>query len=115
MKTTNEKIKGLSITRPPVVAGTREGIPVEKGVALTEHFLEKNYELIGQYAGLWITYPDLFLDLITPVGSNFKLYFYQRVFMRVSIRFRYSFSTSYILHLYVFESSRYLAAALILG
>lgn len=93
MKTTNEKIKGLSITRPPVVAGTREGIPVEKGVALTEHFLEKNYELIGQYAGLWIAYPDLFLDLITPVGSNFKLYFYQRVFMRVSIRFRYSFST----------------------
>ena len=78
---------------PPKVAGMRDGTIVEKGVAMTETFLEENFELLCQYADLWIAYPDLFIDTITPPESNFKLYFYQRIFMRVAMRFRYSFST----------------------
>ena len=34
-----------------------------------------------KYAGLWKWCPDLFIDFITPKGSNFKLYFYQRIFL----------------------------------
>lgn len=82
-----------SIARAPGVFGEREGIPVEKGVGMTENFLERNFELLSKYADLWIAYPDLFIDLITPIDSTFRLYFYQRVFMRVAIRYRYSYAT----------------------
>ena len=82
-----------SIAKAPAVFGMREGLPVEKGIGMTESFLERNFDLLCQYADLWIAYPDLFIDLITPIDSNFRLYFYQRMFMRVAIRFRYSFAT----------------------
>jgi hypothetical protein len=48
-----------SITRAPEVFGEREGIPVEKGVGMTEAFLERNFELLCKYADMWIAYPDL--------------------------------------------------------
>lgn len=38
----------------------REGIPVEKGVVLTQEFLEQNEELVGQYANYFLRNPDLF-------------------------------------------------------
>jgi hypothetical protein len=37
--------------------------------------------------------PDLFIDMITPKDSNFKLFFYQRVFLRVAMRHRYMYAT----------------------
>lgn len=48
-----------SIARAPGVFGEREGIPVEKGVGMTEAFLERNFELLCKYADMWIAYPDL--------------------------------------------------------
>ena len=75
-----------AIAKAPVIYGMRDGLPVEKGIGMTDSFLERNFDLLCQYADLWIAYPDLFIDLITPIDSNFKLYFYQRMFMRVAIR-----------------------------
>jgi len=42
----------------------RDGIPVEKGVALTREFLDRNEELFTKYLNLWILYPDIFLDTV---------------------------------------------------
>lgn len=46
-----------------------------------------------QYASLWRSYPDLFIDMITPHDSKFKLFFYQRLFLRASMRHRYMYAT----------------------
>ena len=42
----------------------RDGIPIEKGVVLTQSFLDSNKELFTKYLNLWILYPDLLLDAI---------------------------------------------------
>ena len=47
----------------------------------------------SQYASLFRWYPDIFIDMITPKGSNFKLFFYQRLFLRVAMRHRYMYAT----------------------
>ena len=46
-----------------------------------------------KYAGLWKWCPDLFIDFITPKGSYFKLFFYQRIFLRTAMRSKYFFAT----------------------
>ena len=47
----------------------------------------------AKYVSLWRVCPDLFVDFITPKDSNFKLFFYQRVFLRAAIRHRYFYAT----------------------
>lgn len=71
----------------------RDGIPIEKGTVLTEEFIQDNRELIQQYLDLWMQYPDIFIDMITPIDSDFRLFFYQRIFLRACMRFRYVFGT----------------------
>lgn len=46
-----------------------------------------------QYVSLWKSCPDLFIDMITPPDSNFKLFFYQRMFLRCAMRSKYFFAT----------------------
>lgn len=73
---------------------TRDGIIVEKGVILSEDRIVKNMELYEFYISFFTAYPDLFIDLITPKASNFKLFPYQRVFLRASMRYRYHYCTA---------------------
>lgn len=73
---------------------TRQGIKLEKGVLLTENKVIKNFDLLQNYMNFFCTYPDLFVDLITPKSSNFKLFPYQRIFLRASIRYRYHYCTA---------------------
>lgn len=68
--------------------GMRDGIPLEKGVALNEDYLEKNKEHIEDVFAYFTAYPDLFLDLIGTEGDNFSLFFYQRIFLRACMRFK---------------------------
>ena len=74
----------------------RDGIPVEKGVILTKQFLDDNKELFTKYLNFWILYPDLLLDTIQPVddAKNFKLFLYQRIALRASMRYRYHYWTN---------------------
>lgn len=72
----------------------RDGIIVEKGVILSEDRIIKNMELYEFYISFFTAYPDLFIDLITPKASNFKLFPYQRVFLRASMRYRYHYCTA---------------------
>ena len=74
----------------------RDGVPIEKGVVLTKQFLDANQELFTKYLNLWILYPDLLLDEIqdSEDRKNFHLFFYQRIALRASMRYRYHFFTA---------------------
>lgn len=54
---------------------------------------QKIQSVFVQYLSLWRWYPDLFIDMITPADSKFKLFFYQRLFLRVIFRHRYVYAT----------------------
>lgn len=77
----------------PVRGELKDGIPVEKGVALTEDLLVKNEKLMRQYMELFMKYPDLYLDMIAGKDCPIKLYYYQRILMRAMMRYRYFFGT----------------------
>lgn len=70
---------------------TRYGIKIEKGTLLTEDRINKNFDLYSKYMNYFYTYPDLFIDLITPKESNFTLFPYQRIFLRACVRYRYHY------------------------
>lgn len=72
----------------------REGVEVEKGVILTEPYLEEHQSIIEKYMNFFSVYPDLYLDLITPTGSQFKLFFYQRIVLRAAMRFKELYITA---------------------
>jgi len=54
----------------------RDGIELEKGVVISEPWLEKNEELLYDSWCLYAAYPDIYLDMIKPVNSNFDLFPY---------------------------------------
>ena len=64
---------------------------VEKNVVLTKENIQQNRDLIEKYIEYFSTYPDIFLDLICPADSKFHLYFYQRIFLRACMRFKYHY------------------------
>lgn len=74
----------------------RDGIPIEKGVALTKEFLDANQDLFTKYLNLWILYPDLFLDLCqsSEDAKHWHLQPFQRLALRASMRYRYHFLTA---------------------
>ena len=88
---------------------TRNGIEIEKGVILTEEYINKHLKEIEDLMNIYITYPDLYLDEIKPSDSNFKLFFYQRIVLRAIMRFKEvyiiacrAFSKSFITILAIF-------------
>lgn len=70
----------------------RDGIELEKGIILLQERIDKNMELYQKYCWLFTVYPDLFIDLITPSDQSFKLFFYQRIFLRACMRYRYVYT-----------------------
>lgn len=68
--------------------GMRDNVVIEKGIVLNEDYLLSNFSEIGDIMSTFSAYPDLFLDLITPSDSSFKLYFYQRITLRALMRFK---------------------------
>lgn len=71
----------------------REGIPVEKGVVLTQEFLEQNEKLIGDYCNYFLRNPDLFLDTIKSKECPINFFYYQRILLRAMMRYRFFFGT----------------------
>lgn len=72
----------------------RNGIELEKGAIMTRERIEKNWDLYTKYMNYFTVYPDKFIELITPVESNFKLFFYQKIFLRACLRYRYHYCTA---------------------
>ena len=63
----------------------RDGILLEKGAVLSPRKIDSKIDLFKKYCWYWSIYPDRYIDLITPVGSKFKLKFYQRIFLRACL------------------------------
>lgn len=95
-----EKENHLNLPLPSVILNTihyvagkvssefiRDGVPLEKGAILTERRIDNNRELYEKYISLWSVYPDLYLQLITPTTSKFKLKFFQVIFLRACLRY----------------------------
>ena len=57
-------------------------------VVITPQYIEDHRETMEAMVRLFTLYPDYLIDVITPGDSFFKLYFYQRLFLRVCMRFR---------------------------
>ena len=72
----------------------RDGIELDKGTVITEQWLQKNEELLYDYWNIYTVYPDIYLDLIKPVDSNFYLFPYQRMFLRVCMRYTHIYITA---------------------
>ena len=71
----------------------RDGIPISKGVVLTEKYLEEHEQLFQDYSRYFMLYPDLFLDTIRSVNCPIRFYYYQRILLRAMLRFRYFYGT----------------------
>ena len=72
----------------------RDGIELDKGVVITEQWLQKNEELLYDCWNIYTVYPDIYLDLIKPADSNFNLFPYQRMFLRVCMRYTHIYITA---------------------
>ena len=65
----------------------RDGIELEKGVVITQEWLERNEDFLTEQWEIFSAYPDIYLDLIRPKDSNFELFPYQRIFLRACMRY----------------------------
>ena len=66
-------------------------LAIPKNLKISEIWLKRNERNMKDLLEYFISYPDLFIDAITPRTSHFKLYFYQRIFLRASLRYRYHY------------------------
>lgn len=72
----------------------REGVELEKGVVITEEFLERNEKFLEEELQLYTVYPDIYLDTIKPTDSQFDLFPYQRLFLRALMRYNQIYITA---------------------
>lgn len=68
-----------------------------KKVGLSEERIRAIIPIVRQYIAFWREYPDLFVDFIQTGGNpeikkGLELRFYQRIFMRVAMRYRYVYA-----------------------
>ena len=68
-----------------------------KKIGISEERIEAIKPYLLQYFSFWREYPDLMVDFMQTGGDpnkelTFRLFFYQRVFLRVSMRFKYVYS-----------------------
>lgn len=57
-------------------------------IVITPQYVEDNRQWFEDMVRLLTLYPDYLIDIITPSNSYFKLFFYQRLFLRVCMRFQ---------------------------
>ena len=70
------------------------GISNEKKAGLSEERIKAVMPVIRKYIAFWREYPDLFVDFLQTGADftrkkNFEFFFYQRVFIRVAMRYKY--------------------------
>lgn len=65
-----------------------------KKVGLSEERIMAIVPVAREYISFWREYPDIFVEFLCGSNpNNFKLYFYQRVFLRAVMRHRYAYAT----------------------
>ena len=69
-----------------------------KKLGFSEERIDAIKPVLRQYIAFWREYPDLFVDFLQDGGDptrkkELTFYFYQRVFLRVGMRYKYVFAT----------------------
>lgn len=71
----------------------------EKKIGVSEERVRAIKPALRQYIAFWREYPDLFIDFMQTAGGTipeeeitFHLFSYQRVFLRVAIRYKYVYA-----------------------
>ena len=65
-----------------------------KKMGLSEERVNAIVPVAREYISFWREYPDIFVEFLCGSNpNNFKLYFYQRVFLRAVMRHRYAYAT----------------------
>ena len=64
-------------------------------IGLSEERVKACIAVARQYIAFWREYPDLFVDFLLQKNNpeNFHLYYYQRVFLRAAMRYKYLYAT----------------------
>lgn len=60
-------------------------------IGLSEERVNAILPTVREYISFWREYPDLFVDFLSGEDGKFKFYFYQRVFVRVAMRHKYTY------------------------
>lgn len=60
---------------------------------LTEDVVRANKDKLRKVISFWRAYPDLMLDQIASPKEKFKFFTYQRIFLRMIMRHRYTYCT----------------------
>ena len=69
----------------------------QKKIGISEERIEAIKPALRDYISFWREYPDLFVDFMQTGGDpnkelTFKLYFYQRCFLRIAMRYKYVYA-----------------------
>lgn len=71
----------------------------QKKIGISPERIEQIKPQLREYIAFWREYPDLFIDFMQTGGDpekekdlTFRLYFYQRVFLRAAMRFKYVYA-----------------------
>lgn len=71
----------------------------KKKIGISMERLEAIKPVLREYIALWREYPDLFVDFMQTGGDpekeaelKFHLYYYQRVFLRIAMRYKYVYA-----------------------
>jgi hypothetical protein len=63
-------------------------------IGLSEERVKACIPVARQYVSFWREYPDLFVDFLVSKNNpeNFHLFYYQRVFLRAAMRYKYTYA-----------------------
>ena len=66
----------------------------DKKIGVSPERIHAVLPALRNYVAFWREYPDLFVDFLQAGGDfekekGFKFYFYQRIFLRASMRYQY--------------------------
>ena len=71
----------------------------QKKIGLSEERIEAVKPALRNYIAFWREYPDLFVDFMQTGGDpekaeklTFRLFFYQRVFLSIAMRYQYVYA-----------------------
>lgn len=62
-------------------------------IGISEERIRASMSEIRNNIAFFREYPDLFIDFVKGPDSNFKFYFYQRIFLRIVMRHRKVYAT----------------------
>ena len=69
-----------------------------KKIGISHDRIKPSISILRDYVAYWREYPDMFIDFLqtgingTIPETGLKFYFYQRVFMRIAMRYRYVYA-----------------------